>query len=166
MAHGAVSATVTAASVLVAFTVNFQSEAAADVALPALGTALSTPAAASAFLTTAELTVMVETVNTPPAKLALAMPPHTPPPLPPLASSSSCSSAADSASAACSSGFVAVVIGTVVSVAAVWLLVYCAWRAHAKHVKMQRTARSNAEAKRLQDEWMTRGQGARTPVRV
>eukprot|EP00964_Phaeocystis_antarctica_P044735 scaffold25718_cov51-Phaeocystis_antarctica.AAC.1 len=61
VAHGAVSATVTAASILVAFTVNFQSEAAADVALPALGTALSTPAAASAFLTTAELTVTVET---------------------------------------------------------------------------------------------------------
>ena len=43
VAHGAVSATVTAASVLVAFTVNFQTEAAADVALPALGTALSDP---------------------------------------------------------------------------------------------------------------------------
>ena len=43
VAHGAVSATVTAASVLVAFTVNFQTEAAADVGLPALGTALSDP---------------------------------------------------------------------------------------------------------------------------
>lgn len=97
MAHGAVSATVTAASVRVAFTVDFRTEAEADAALPALGVALSNPAAASTFLSTPELTVSVESVSTPPAKRALAVPPRSPPPSPPSASSSStCSSATDS----------------------------------------------------------------------
>ena len=96
VAHGAVSATVTAASVRVAFTVDFQTEAEADAALPALGVALSNPAAASTFLSTPELTVTVESVSTPPAKRALAVPPRTPPPSPPSASSSSsCSSVID-----------------------------------------------------------------------
>ena len=83
VALAAVSATVTAASALIAFTVNFQTEASADAALTTLSTALSDPAAASEFFTTAALAITVETINTPPTK-QLAAPP--PPPLSPSSS--------------------------------------------------------------------------------
>ena len=120
VALAAVSATVTAASVLVGFMVNFQTEAAADVALPALSTALSDPAAASTFLTTAVLAVTVETINTPPTK-QLAAPP--PPPVSPPSSEV----------------FDAVVGAVIAGAAAVLLLLagglVCVWRARSKQAR-------------------------------
>ena len=113
-----VLATVTPASVLVAFTVNLRTEAAADAALSALSTVLSDPAAASTFLTTADHAVTVETVSKPPFKLALATPSHHAPP-PPMFPPLSVSSAVE---------FEAVVIGAVGGAVSVWLLILCVWR--------------------------------------
>ena len=134
VALAAVSATATAASVLVAFTVNFQTEAAADAALPALSTALSDPAAASVFLTTAELTVTVETVIALPAKLVLASPPHAPPPstLPPVSSSSPAVDAA-------------VIGGAVGGAAAILLAAGCFCAGQAKHSARNRIGHYEAQ---------------------
>jgi len=80
----AVEATATAGSVTIAFTVNMQSEAAADTALAAITAKLADKTAASTFLSTAALTVAVEEIVAP-TKLVLVSPPP-PPAAPPPAS--------------------------------------------------------------------------------
>ena len=75
----AVEATATAGSVTIAFTVNMQSEAAADTALTAITAKLTDKTAASTFLSTPANPVTVEEIVAP-TKLVLVSPSPSPPP--------------------------------------------------------------------------------------
>ena len=79
----AVEATATAGSVKIDFTVNMQSEAAADTALTAITAKLTDTATAGTFLSTPGNPVTVETIVAPTKLVLVSPPPSPPPPSPP-----------------------------------------------------------------------------------
>ena len=75
----AVEATATAGSVTIAFTVNMQSEAAADTALTAITAKLADKTAASTFLSTPANPVTVEAIVAPTVLALISSPPPSSP---------------------------------------------------------------------------------------
>eukprot|EP00964_Phaeocystis_antarctica_P147364 scaffold113914_cov48-Phaeocystis_antarctica.AAC.1 len=81
----AVEANPTAASVKIDFTVNMQSEAAADLALTKVTAKLADTTTAGAFLSTTANPVTVEAIVAPTKLVLVSPPPSPPPPSPPAA---------------------------------------------------------------------------------